>query len=690
MKKIYTWIVEHRKWIMAVFLILVCICAISSKFISVNYDMNDYLPESSASTQALNIMEDEFEGGIPNARVMVSDLSVSEALQMKEKLENVDGVTDVTWLDDVEEITCPTETMDSGNLDTYYKNNNALYSVTISDDKNLEAVNQIRKIIGKDNAMSGSAVSTAVAAQSTVKEIQKIAIFAVLFVLVVLIFTTESWVEPIIILIGLGVAVVINAGSNLIFGEISFVTNAAGNILQIAVSLDYAIFLLHRFEECRLTESDPKKAMVHALQMSGSSILSSGMTTVIGFLALCLMKFQIGPDLGRALAKGIAISLLTVFLFMPGLILICEKWINKTRHRSFLPKFRKLGKNIYKIRIVVVIAFLIVIVPSFLASGKNDFYYGASHIFNSQTQVGQDKDKIEAVYGKSDTYVLLLPKGDTDKQLELSQELKKLPQVDSILSYVDSVGAQIPESYVDADILKKLNSDHYTRMVLSVKAEYEGDETFQLVEEIRTIAQKEYPDQWYLAGEGVSTKDLRDTVTSDMVKVNFIAIGAVFLILVLTMRSVFLPVILVLCIETAIWINLSVPYFGSKPLFYIAYLIISSIQLGATVDYAILMTERYREMRQTYDRKHAVEHTISAVMASILTSGSVMTVVGFLLGYVSTHGLLAQLGILLGRGSLLSMFLVIFVLPGLLVICDRFVVKNRNRIERKQVSNESK
>ncbi|MFQ7546211.1 MAG: efflux RND transporter permease subunit, partial [Turicibacter sp.] len=631
----------------------------------------------SPSTVSLELMQEEFDGGIPNARIMISDVTIPEALEYKEKLEAVDGVTAVTWLDDVVSIFVPISTLDTDTLETYYKDNNALFTVTIEEDRRIEAVSSIREIIGEDNAMTGSAVSTAISTTETVLEVNKISIFTVLFVLVVLVMTTNSWMEPLIVLIGLGLAIVINNGTNLIFGEISFVTNAAGSILQLAVSLDYSVFLLHRFEECRQENPDVKAAMTEALCKSTSSILSSGLTTVIGFLALVLMQFRLGPDLGLALAKGVAISLITVFVFMPSFILLTYKWLDKTRHKDLLPKFDLFGKSVQKMTIPMVCIFVILIIPAYLASNANDYYYGSSNIFGNETQLGSDTAVIESVFGKSDTYVLMVPAGDTATETELSQELNNLPQVTSIISYVDLAGAEIPLEYLDENTLSQLISKNYSRMVLSVDVPYEGEETFALVEQVRNIAQKYYSDTYYLAGEGVSTYDLMETVTDDMVKVNLMAIAAVFIVLLLSLRSISLPIVLVLSIETAIWINLSIPYFMDTPIFYIAYLIISSIQLGATVDYAILMTDRYKENREMMNKKAAVIQTISDVTVSILTSGSVLTVVGLLLGYITTNQLLGQLGIFIGRGAILSLIIVLFVLPGLLYLFDPLIIRKR-------------
>lgn len=677
MKKFYMSLVNHRKTMVMIFTMVFVVCLLLGNLVKVNYDINDYLPESSPSTVSLELMQEEFDGGIPNARIMISDVTIPEALEYKEKLEAVDGVTAVTWLDDVVSIFVPISTLDTDTLETYYKDNNALFTVTIEEDRRIEAVSSIREIIGEDNAMTGSAVSTAISTTETVLEVNKISIFTVLFVLVVLVMTTNSWMEPLIVLIGLGLAIVINNGTNLIFGEISFVTNAAGSILQLAVSLDYSVFLLHRFEECRQENPDVKAAMTEALYKSTSSILSSGLTTVIGFLALVLMQFRLGPDLGLALAKGVAISLITVFVFMPSFILLTYKWLDKTRHKDLLPKFDLFGKSVQKMTIPMVCIFVILIIPAYLASNANDYYYGSSNIFGNETQLGSDTAVIESVFGKSDTYVLMVPVGDTATETELSQELNNLPQVTSIISYVDLAGAEIPLEYLDENTLSQLISKNYSRMVLSVDVPYEGEETFALVEQVRNIAQKYYSDTYYLAGEGVSTYDLMETVTNDMVKVNLMAISAVFIVLLLSLRSISLPIVLVLSIETAIWINLSIPYFMDTTIFYIAYLIISSIQLGATVDYAILMTDRYKENREMMNKKAAVIQTISDVTVSILTSGSVLTVVGLLLGYITTNQLLGQLGIFIGRGAILSLIIVLFVLPGLLYLFDPLIIRKR-------------
>lgn len=679
MQTFYAGVVKRRKPILAVFAVLFVLALACSRLVAVNYDMTDYLPNGTKSTVSLAVMQEEFDGGIPNARVMVREVTVPEALAYKEKIRAVEGVTAVTWLDDAADITVPLSDLDEATLETYYKDDAALFTVTIDEDHRITATREIRSIVGAAGALTGSAVSTADATTNTVTEIRYITVTAVAFVLLVLTLTTTSWLEPLLVLVGLGVAIMLNNGSNLLFGEVSFVTNAAGSVLQLAVSLDYSVFLLHRFHECRAEHPDPAAAMTEALVKSTPSILSSGLTTVIGFLALVLMQFRIGADLGLALAKGVAISLITVFVFLPALIVCTFRWIEKTTHKPLLPSFRRLGKLVSRITVPMVCLFAAVIVPALLGANANRYLYGSSQIFADGTQYGEDTAAIEEVFGQSNTFVLLVPKGDTATQTKLSEALHTMPEITGVISYVDVAGAEVPTAYLAADTLAQLEGERYSRMVLTAAVPYEGEETFALVERIRGVAEQYYPEESYLAGEGVSTYDLKETITADMVLVNLLAIGAVFVVLWLTLKSLSLPFLLVLCIETAIWLNLSVPYFADQPVYYLAYLIISSVQLGATVDYAILMTDRYRENRRSIAKRDAVVKTWSDVFVSVMTSGSALTVVGLLLGEVSSNRLLAQLGIFVGRGAIFSLVIVLFVLPGLLYLCDGRIIGNKTK-----------
>lgn len=672
--------IKHPKTISIIYAVLIVISIISYPKIEVNYNINDYLPKNSDSTVSLDKMKEEYDELIPNLRVMLENVTINETLDMIKKIEDVPGVQNVVWLDDFESVMKPMAFMDADNLENYYKNNNALMNITVQEDGIISATEEIRKIIGDDNKMTGSAVNTAIATTNSVSEIRVVTIVGVLFTILILILTTESWIEPVIILIGLLVSIVINAGTNLIFGEISFVTNAAGNILLLAVSLDYTVFVLHRYKEEKKNYDDHVMAMEKALEVSFSSILSSALTTIIGFLALIFMQFRIGPDLGLALAKGVFISLVTEFTLMPIVILKMDNLIEKTEHKKFVPSFKKFGEFVLKHKNANLVIFFIIMIPCFLASKNNAYYFGNSHIYGVDTKLGRDTVAIENEFGKSDTYVLLLPKGDLEKERKLSSDLKNIDEVSNIISYVDTVGETIPENFIDGDSLKKLNSKNYTRMIVSVNADYEGEDTIKLIEKVKETANRYYGYDYYLAGEGISTYDLKNTVMDDMNVVNIIAIVAVFIVLLLSKKSLLIPVILVSAIETAIFINMSVPYFRSTTIFYIAYLIISSIQLGATVDYAILLTERYCEMRETLDRRDSIKTTLEKVSVSILTSALTMIIVGFLLGKFSTHGLISQLGYLLSVGTTASVIIVLFVLPGLLYMFDGLIQKTTKNI----------
>ena len=675
MRKLYESIVNHKKTVIVAFVMAMIVSAVCSTMVNVNYDINDYLPDGTASTVALDTMNEEYDMSIPNARVMVSNLTVAQALEMKQKLSEIEGVEDVTWLDDVIDTDIPLETADKDTVENYYKDNKALFTVTINEHTRIETVNAIRNLIGDDNSMAGAAKNTAIAAQATNKEVKNIIFLVIPICLAVLFLTSSSWIEPILLLGSIGVAILLNKGSNLMFGTISFVTNAAGGVLQLAVSMDYSIFLLHRFQEMREEGQAPKEAMINALCKSTGSILSSGLTTVIGFAALILMRFKIGPDMGLAMAKAIFLSLITVFVLFPVVLLYCYPLIDKTKHKSFLPDFGKFGQFVTKLMVPAVLVFVLFIIPCNLGQKENFFSYGSSQIFSTDTQIGRDTKIIEDTFGKSNNLVLMVPKGDLEKETELSKKLHDMPEVTSILSYVDNAGAEVPMDYVDNETLSKLISDNYSRLVLTVDADFEGEKTFNLIEEIRSLAKSYYGDKYLLAGESASTYDLMDTITKDNDRVNLIAIGAVFVVLLLSMKSITIPVILVLAIETAIWINLSVPYFTNDFVFYIAYLIISSVQLGATVDYAILLTSRYMEVRETASKKKTIVETLRSTTVSIMTSASILTIAGLLLWKISTHGILSQLGHLLARGTALSTLIVLFVIPGMLYIFDGLIQK---------------
>lgn len=671
-------ILKHRKMIIIVFMILTVICIGLSTLVGVNYNFADYLPEDAPSTNALNVMEEEYSQPIPNMRVVIYDVSIPDALEYKEKIKKAEGVKEVTWLDDSIDIYQPLELAEQDTVETWYKNSDALFSVTVSSDETEKkaAVDAIREIIGDDNAMSGTAVTDVLSPVHTSQEIQKIMLIALPIVFIILLLTTTSWFEPVLFMITIGVAIMLNRGTNLIFGEISFVTNAAGSVLQLAVSMDYSIFLLHRFAENRQYGGNVRDAMVKAVKQSMGSVLSSGLTTVTGFAALILMRFRIGPDMGYVMAKAIVFSLICVLCFLPALAISTYKLIDKTRHRAFWPDFHKFAKVVMKVRIPALLLATLLLIPCYIAQGKNDFLYGSSRVYSTnETQMGRDLLAIEDEYGPSNPLVILVPKGDISKEQQLNDALKADPDVTSVISYVNTVGASIPEDFVPEESLSQLYSQHYSRFVVSLDTEEVEDGWADKVDELHTICEKYYGDEAMIAGDLASTEDLKDTITVDNTRVNILAILFVFVILVLNFKSISIPVILTLVIELSIWINLSVPYLQSTTLHYIGYLIISSVQLGATIDYAILLTGRYMDERKTKKRKDAVIESIRVCVLSLFTSAIILTIAGSVLGAISTNLVLSQLGILVGRGAVISFILVLFVLPALLMIFDRLIEK---------------
>lgn len=674
MDRIIKFVLKQKYIVVALFIIAAAISAIASSMVKINYNLMDYLPDSSPSTIALNTMNEEYTDGVPNARVMIKNASVPHALEIKEKIKKVNGVEDVSWLDDSVNIYEPVEYIDKDLTDDYYKDGNALFTVTIDEDKQEAAVKDIRAIIGDEGCMSGNAVNTATAVELTAKEIQRILVLAVFIIFVILLLTTSSYFEPVLFLLTMGIAIVLNMGTNLLFGEISFVTNSAGSILQLAVSMDYSIFLVHRFEELREDYEDTTDAMVQAVKKSFGSVMSSGLTTVMGFAALILMKFKIGPDMGIVMAKAIAISLFTVLLFLPSATLLTYKYIDKTQHKFFIPPMDGISKFVAKHKKTIMVLFVLCTIPSYFAQNCNSFIYGQSGIYGKGTQLGDDTAEIEEIFGKSNLMVLMVPKGHYSEEKALSKDLNNEKPVTSVLSYSDTVGTTLPEEFVPEDTLKKLVSKDYSRFVITVDAETENQRAFGEVEKIRNIAKKYYGDKYLLVGETVNSFDLKDVVTEDNKVVNILSVGSIALILLFNFKSVSLPIMLLLAIEASVWLNLAVPYFANQTIFYIGYLIISSIQLGATVDYAILFADRYIENRSTMLPEEAMEQSLSNTVLSILTSATILTVAGFALGLLSSNKIISQLGILVGRGAILSGVMVLLVLPILLSSGD-FIIR---------------
>ncbi len=669
MKNIAEKIIEHKKRVMIIFGISIVLCLILSKTVSVNYDLKSYLPDDSQSTVSSAIMEEEFTQATSNARVLVMNVSIPEALEYKSQIEAVEGVNEIKWLDDATNIYQPLDAIPTKTLESWYKEENALFTLVIDEDTAVDTIQNIKNIIGDDNEITGDIIDNISAKEKTGSETGKMLMFIIPVVLLILFFTTSSFFEPVLFIVTMGVAIILNNGTNAFLGEISFITKTTASILQLAVSMDYSIFLLHSFSEHRQKGEDVKTAMIHAMKKSFSSILSSGLTTVIGFAALIVMRFKIGPDLGLVLAKGSAFSIVTVMILLPVLTVYTYKIIDKTKHKHFLPSFDKFGKFSLKIGIPVIILVALLAVPSYLAQTKNDFMYGAS-------VMGEEGiSNTETLFGKANNLVLLVPKGEIATEQMLAEELLNKSYVSSIISYTETIGKTIPYEYIPKSTLSALESDNYSRIVLTLTTKQESVEAFEAVEEIRAIANGYYGDNYYLAGGTASVYDMKSTVIQDNKLVSIISIIGIGITLLIIFRSLVLPFILLFTIEVSIWMNLSVPYFIDEKMVYIGFMIISAIQLGATVDYAILFTNRYLDNRKILPKKNAAVKTVSDVAVSILTSASILAAAGFIMGAISTNGVIGQLGTLIGRGTVLSATMVMFFLPIVLVLLDKLIQK---------------
>lgn len=670
-------IIKHKRLIIIVFIVITAIAAILSLGVGTNYKLADYLPKDAKSTMALEIMEEEFDSGVPNANIMISNVGIDEAIEYKSKLKNIKGITQVTWLDDLVDLKKPIEVEDESLVETYYKDNNALFGIVIDENYDQEAIASIYKLIGDEsegNALVGTAVSEERQKRMTEDETMKGMMYLIPVIIIVLILSTSSWLEPILFLITIGVAVLINMGTNIIFGEVSYITNSVSPILQLAVSLDYAIFLLHSFERNR-KENEPEEAMKLAIKGSFSAIIASAATTLFGFAALSFMEFGIGADLGLNLVKGIFFSFITVIVLLPAITLYMYKLIDKTRHKQLFPKFTGFSDKVSNLKAPVLIIMMLIIIPSFLAQSSNTFLYGSEALVEG-TRIGNDEIIIEDTFGRNTPIILLVPIGDPVKEKLLVEELEREhSEITSVISYSTAVGIEIPPEYLDDSITENFYSDKYARIILNVDSKAEGDEVFALVESINSKAKESYGDDAFALGESAVLYDIKDSITGDSMKVSLIALIAILLVIMLSFKSLILPILLVFVIEGAIWINLGIPYFMGSDLNYIGYLIINTVQLGATVDYAIILSDTYVKKRKEFTVHEATKLTLRDTVGSIFVSATILASAGLCLNLVSENPIISELGILLCRGTILSAVLVVFALPVLLNIFDKVIAK---------------
>lgn len=675
MNKIAKAILRHKKVILTIFLLLGLISAFLARKVQVNYDIIQYLPEDVPSSTAIHILDQEFQDQIPNLNIAVPDLDLPAALALKAKIASHPAVLSVTWLDDMYDLAQPLETLDREGREAFFKEGEARYIVNVRAQDYSKTIQELRKLIGGKVTMSGQAVQFAQANLAAGEEIARIMLFAIPLALVILILSTRSYVEPFIFLFTVLIAVLFNMGTNIFLGQISFISQAVAAVLQMAVSMDYSIFMLNRFNHFRATGDDVDTAMQKAMVKSFSSITASAATTFFGFLSLIFMRFELGADLGIVLAKGIIFSLISAFLCLPVLGSLCYKLIDKTSHQSFLPSHQSLrtfGRIVVKIGPVVLILVAIMALPLYRAQTRINFLYGMSQAGAEEQRV--QTQHIRDKFGDKQMLVLLLPKGQVGPEVSLANDLADLTYVDSLTSYAASVGYALPPEIVPHDQLAKLQSDHYSRLIVQTSLASEGPAAFGAAQDLRSLVDQYYPaGDTHWAGEVFSLLDMRDLVRIDNQLVNRLTTLFVALILFFTFRSLSMPLILVFTIEFAIWCNLSTIYFSGRPLNYIGYLVISTIQLGATVDYGILTAENYLDFRKSLAPKWAAQEATALSLPAIMPPALILSLVGYILSFVSSLPVVSDIGLVLGRGALFSLAAVVFLLPNLLRLCDPLI-----------------
>lgn len=678
MQKLCEALVRHRKGVISAFLVAAVLCAACIPSVSINYDLVDYLPESSPSTQAINGMQDAFDSDIPNVRLYVEGVDQSTAEELAEELDELEGVSSVMWAGDVFDMRQPRE-IAGDVLDDWVTDTGYLYQVSVDNATVVESVDSVRATAEDTGAervsMTGEAVSTASTKSSADAEMFSIIGALLAIVIAILLLTSNSWFEPVIFLAAIGIAIVLNMGTNLVLGEISFVTQMCAAVLQLAVSMDYAIVLLHTFRRCQRMYDDPEQAMVAAMRKGFSVVLSSAAVTFFGFLSLAAMQFQIGVDMGIVLAKGIVMSFLTIMFFMPCLILACLRPLDALAHKSLVPSFSGFARVCTRIAVPMVVVVALVAVPSYLGESRTSFVYGSSSVVDAQSAAGQETLHIEEAFGAEDAWVVMVPEGRWAEEQALVDDLEALEHVTGVQSYLTAAGSAMPVEMVPEDTASQVISNGWSRLALTTDLSAESPEAFQAVEDARAVIQKHYGDDYLMAGQFVSTYDLKHTVEEDAGRVAALSLVSIAIVLALTFRSLSIPVLALLAIKVAIWINLAIPYFMGQELQYIGYLVIDAIQLGAAVDYAIIYIREYLDQRKNLVPADAMPAAIEHSAITILTSSSILMLAGICIFTLGSNSIMCELGMLIARGAFLSMLMMFVLLPFLFKTFDKIIDK---------------
>ena len=644
----------------------------------VNYDMLNYLPKDMETIIGQDELMNDFGKGAFSL-IILEDMSVRDVSVLKEKIENVNHVDSVVWYDSIADLSIPMNMLPDELYDTFNNGNATMMAVifdeTTSADGTMDAIEEIRTIIGEQCFLSGMSAVVTDTKNLSEKETPIYVLIAVVLAILVLGLTMDSFLAPVFFLIGIGMAIIYNLGSNIVLGEISYITQALTAVLQLGVTMDYSIFLWHSYEEnLENMNGDKDAAMANAISNTISSVVGSSITTIAGFVALCFMSFTLGLDLGIVMAKGVFIGVLSCITILPSMLLTFDKAIQKTKHRPLLPDMPRVSEFIVKHTWLFAILFVILLLPSVYGYRNTSVYYNLDSTLPKDLPSIMANTKQNELFNMNCTHMVLydadMPVNEAQKMIS---DIKAVDGVKKVLGIDSIVGPNIPQEMIPEEIKEKLESNEYKLMLVMSEYKVASNEVNRQCDELSSII-KSYDKRAMLVGEAPCTKDLIEITDKDFARVSEVSIGAIFLIILFVFKSISLPLILVGVIELAIFINMGIPFYTSTTLPFVASIVIGTIQLGSTVDYAILMTTRYRKERESgLDKKEAVLTAHKASMKSIMVSALSFFAATFGVGLVSNIDMIGSLCSLMARGALISMFIVLTMLPTMLIIFDKVI-----------------
>ena len=678
MIKVGKWIAKHKVLIVIISMLLLIPSFLGMAATRVNYDILSYLPDSLETVEGQDIMVDEFGMGA-FSMVVVENMDLKDVAALKEKFQDVDHVKDVLWYDSVADLSIPVSMIPDKFKDAFFNGDAtmmiALFDNTTSSDAAMEAVTDMRKIANEQCYISGMSGVVTDIKNIALEEMPIYVVIAACLSLLVLLLAMDSLVIPVLFLISVGLAVVYNLGSNIFFGQVCYITKSLTAVLQLGVTMDYSIFLLNSFEAYKKKYDEKERAMAHAIGDTFKSVAGSSVTTIAGFLALCVMTFALGRDMGIVMAKGVVIGVICCVTVLPAMILVFDGAIEKTKHKALIPSLDKASSFITKHYKVWLIIFLVLLYPAIYGNNHTQIYYNIDKSLPSTLASNVANDKLKEDFDMSTVHMVLLKKGLDSKQK--TQMLDKIDKVDGVkwsLGMNSLIGPTFPESMIPSNIREMLESDNYE--VQFVCSEYSSatDECNAQLDKIQEIV-KSYSPESMVIGEAPLMKDLQDTTDVDLQRVNILSMAAIFLIILFVFKSISLPFILLAVIEFAIFVNMAIPYYQGVTLPFVASIVIGAIQLGATVDYAILMTSNYQKQRhlgKTKKESISIAHKFS--MKSIIVSGCSFFAATFGVALYSQVDMIGSICTLLARGAVISTIVVLLILPAMFMVFDPIIV----------------